>query len=288
MSTRRARSRCAASRTAAAAAARTRPHASCCTPPPTDLTAPPACAASPPRLAPVRSAAQTLAAVLDGSALADHAALLQRAARTGSPKEAKGGKEAEGAPPGDEAAAPTALPLSQRGGVDIGEVRMARRAAAPVRCAALRALMRAWASADAVSRERLAAEVLETALLCAISEWDVRLRALELLAALYTTSADQGGGGGGATLPAALADQDAVRRAFGACSDALEDGKFVAVRKASAGALLALVSARPLPAELLASARSAVADAREREKDAHTAPLLAQLSERLDEQSQKL
>lgn len=233
------------------------------------------------------AALQTLAAVLDGSTLAEHSAVLQRAARTGSTREGKEGEEGGSGEQGSagSAAPPAPLPQSQQGGgVDIGEARMTRRATVPVRCAALRALARAWACAEQPARAGLGAALLETGLVCAVSDWDVRMRALELVGALYAAAAGSGGGGGDGALPAELAQPDALRRALGACCSGLEDGKFVAVRKASAAALLALAHAgAPLPAELLAGARAAVADAREREKDSQAAGLLAQVGARIDE-----
>lgn len=222
--------------------------------------------------------------MLDSCCLARHAALLERAARTGSARPAVGAEPTD-APPVATAAAP--LPLSGPdggGGVDIAEARSARRAAAPVRCAALRALARAWATADDASRTACAHSAFETALLCAVSEWDVRVRALELLGELHGGGDGKSAPAGARALPPALAAPDALSRALGACRDGLDDGKFVAVRKAACGALLALVDAAgaQLPAQLRASTRAAVSEARTREKDAPTAVLLARVSACLD------
>jgi hypothetical protein len=168
-------------------------------------------------------------------------------------------------------------PAADGGGVDLADARAARRARAPVRCAALRALARAWAAcADEGARATHGRALLDCALACAASEWDVRVRALELVGACFTKPTG------------ALLAGDAPARALAVCLDGLEDGKFVAVRKAAAAATRALVGALggsgggEAAAEVLARAARAVGEARARERDAPTALLLADVGVALD------
>jgi len=119
---------------------------------------------------------------------------------------------------------------------------------------------------------------------CAVADWDVRVRALELLAAAYglpplavlppgTSDGDEASSG---ELAPPLAGAAAVQLALAVCTSALEDGKFVEVRKAGVRSLRALVAGTPAAhrGPLKTAAIQALDEAVAREKDSATSVLL--------------
>lgn len=206
-----------------------------------------------------------MAEVVEAGALSAHAELLCRAARTGSARADKAAAAA-GAPASATAGAST-------GGAD-GGARAALKERAPLRTAALRALAKAWAAAAAAEREAAAAHTLACAEACALSDWDVRTRALELLGVQYGALDPAG-----TALPPSLGATDAARRALRTAADALGDGKFVAVRNAGVRAMRALVRSLPDAAatELAPEAIRALEEAAALERDSKVGTLLAEV-----------